>query len=61
MNCAILIFDRKATNERGVVTMRPCGAATGQTLSVRGDLLIAICSRHNKRLERALGPIAGMS
>ena len=50
--CSILIFDRKVAATDGAVVIRPCGAPAGQTLSLNGDMLFAICGRHNSRLER---------
>jgi hypothetical protein len=50
--CAVLIFDRKAS-VTGPVVFRPCGAAANQIVSITGDHLFAVCSRHNARLERA--------
>jgi hypothetical protein len=53
--CAVIIFDRKATAEKrgGPVVYRPCGAPAHFIVSISGDHLFAVCSRHNDRLDRA--------
>ena len=53
--CAVLIFDRKATAARpsGPVVFRACGAPANSIITMNGDHLFAVCSRHNHRLERA--------
>lgn len=51
--CAVLIYDRKQTNEKGRVMFRSCGAVANATVIMRGDYLFSVCWRHNGRLERA--------
>ena len=51
--CAVLVFDRKATDAAGRVVTRPCGAPAIYIVIIGGDHLFATCSRHNNRLERA--------
>ena len=52
--CGVLIYDRKATAERGgPVIFRPCGAPANYIVSINNDHLFATCSRHNDRLDRA--------
>ncbi len=50
--CAMLIWDREASRG-GTIVFRPCGAKTGGVVTIRGDTMFAVCSRHNQRLIRA--------
>jgi len=50
--CGVLIFDRKATKLAGEVVLRPCGAPARNVITINGDHLFIVCSRHNGRLER---------
>ena len=45
--CGIVIYAEKEH------VIRNCGAPSTHALIVRGDQLFSVCSRHNRRLERA--------
>ena len=55
--CAVQVWDRRATRSTGRVTIRACGAATRMMITVGGDVLLAACGRHNRRLQRAFPTI----
>jgi hypothetical protein len=51
--CGVLVWDRRATRERGRVVWRPCGAPSAYIITMNRDHLFAVCGRHNARLARA--------
>lgn len=53
--CSMIVIDEEETRRMGWVVTRPCGAGTRAVLTVRGDTLFAVCSRHDARLRRAFG------